>query len=139
MGSETRVDICSADDIVAARQRGRALAARQGFSGSEATLVAAAIAEIGRNIVEYAGRGEMVFELIENGRHRGIQITARDEGPGITDVKRAMEYGFSTGKGSGAGLPGVRWLMDEVEIESKPGEGTRILMRKWIPFKHAHE
>jgi serine/threonine-protein kinase RsbT len=132
MGSEARVEITAAGDIVAARQRGRAMAARLGFSGSEATLIAAAIAEIARNIVEYAGRGEMLFDSVETGKKRGLQIVARDRGPGIADLQQAMQYGFSTGKGSGVGLPGAKWLMDEFEIQSKPGEGTTITMKKWV-------
>jgi serine/threonine-protein kinase RsbT len=132
MGSEARVEITAANDILTARQRGRALAAELGFSGSEAALIAAAIAEVSRNIVEYAQRGEVVFDCLVNGRRRGLQIVARDKGPGIADVQQAMQYGFSTGHGLGVGLPGARWLMDEFEIQSSPGEGTTVTMKKWV-------
>jgi serine/threonine-protein kinase RsbT len=132
MGNEARIEIAVADDITTARKQGRAIAARLGFSGSEATLIAAAIAEVGRNIVEYAERGELVFDCIEIGKRRGLVITARDKGPGIADVRQAMQFGFSSGSGRGLGLPGAKWLMDEFEIESSPGEGTTITMKKWV-------
>ncbi|HWI58556.1 MAG TPA: ATP-binding protein [Bacillota bacterium] len=132
MGTAARVEISAASDIVTARQCGRTLATKLGFSGSEATLIAAAIAEIARNIVEYAQRGELVMDGIQSGRRRGLQIVARDSGPGIADVEQAMEYGYSSGQGMGMGLPGARWLMDEFAIQSKPGEGTTVTMKKWV-------
>lgn len=132
MGSEARVEISGADDIIAARQQGRALAAKLGFSGSEGTLIAAAIAEVARNIVEYAKRGEMVFDCLNRGKRRGLQIVAQDNGPGIADVEQAMRYGHSSRHGAGAGLPAARWLMDEFEIVSKPGHGTKVTMKKWV-------
>lgn len=132
MGSEARVEITEPGDILAARQHGRALAAKIGFTGSESTLIAAAISEIARNIVEHAERGELVFECIAKGRRRGLQILARDQGPGIPNVDRALEYGFSTNQSSGLGLPAAKWLMDEFEIQSRPGEGTTITMTKWL-------
>ena len=132
MGSEARIAISASGDIIIARQRGRALAAQLGFSGSEATLIAAAISEVARNIVEFAQRGELVFDGLDNGKRRGIQIIARDNGPGIPDLQQAMQYGYSTGKGLGVGLPGAKWLMDEFDIVSKPGEGTTVTMKKWV-------
>jgi serine/threonine-protein kinase RsbT len=132
MGSEARVEISGADDIIAARQQGRALAAQIGFSGSEGTLIAAAIAEVARNIVEYAERGEVVFDCLDNGKRRGLQIVAQDRGPGIADVEQALHYGHSTRHGTGAGLPAARWLMDEFEIVSRPGKGTTVTMKKWL-------
>src|SRR5258708_5057476 len=105
MRSETRVPINSPADIVTARQKGRALAVELGFDGSDLTLIATAISEIARNIVDHAERGELVMSNAVNGTKRGIEIIARDEGPGIPDVARAMQYGFSTRKGLGVGLP----------------------------------
>jgi serine/threonine-protein kinase RsbT len=132
MESETRVAISSAADIVTARQKGRALATEIGFDGSDQTLVATAISEVARNIVDHAKRGEISLVALNNGSKHGIVITARDEGPGIPDIARAMEYGYSTRKGLGVGLPGAKWLMDEFEIDSKVGHGTTVTMKKWL-------
>lgn len=132
MEGEITVVIASDADIVTARQRGRALAQRLGFSGTDATLIATAISEIARNIVTYAGRGEIEIRPMFAGGRRGIEVIARDEGPGIADVELAMQDGFSTGNSLGVGLPGARRLMDEFEIVSRLGEGTSVTMRKWV-------
>ena len=118
-------------DIVVARQAGRELAGKVGFAGSDLTLIATAISEISRNIVTYATRGEVVLDAVEEGSRRGISVVARDNGPGIADVQQAMRDGFSTGRSLGLGLPGARRLMDDFEIESQPGQGTTVTMRKW--------
>ncbi len=131
MPNETRVPITSALDIVTARQQGRSLAMELGFEGAEVTLVAAAISEVARNIVEYAKSGEIVFHPVKNGAKQGLCVVARDQGPGIADVAQAMQYGYSTRKGLGVGLPGAKLLMDEFDIVSKPGVGTTITMKKW--------
>ena len=132
MENESRVAINSAADIVVARQKGRALAVELGFDGSESTLIATAISEIARNIVDHAKRGEIVLAAIQQGSKCGISIVARDEGPGIRDVEMAMEYGYSTRKGLGVGLPGAKWLMDEFDIDTKVGKGTTVTMKKWL-------
>ncbi len=132
MENETRVAISSAADIVAARQKGRSLATELGFDGSDLTLIATAISEVARNIVTHAKSGEIVLASINHSSKRGITIVARDHGPGIPDVNRAMQYGYSTAKGLGVGLPGAKWLMDEFEIESKAGNGTKVTMKKWL-------
>jgi serine/threonine-protein kinase RsbT len=118
-------------DIVAARQKGRELAARIGFTGSDLTIIATAISEIARNIVVYAQRGEVSLGVEERGSKRGIVVIARDAGPGIPDIEQAMRDGYSTANSLGLGLPGAKRLMDEFQIESKVGEGTTITMRKW--------
>jgi serine/threonine-protein kinase RsbT len=126
-----RVPIDDESDVVLARKSGRAVAERVGMSSSLQTMVATAISEIARNIVVYAGRGEVVVQAVaDTGRH-GIEVLARDEGAGITDVEQAMQDGFSTAGSLGLGLPGARRLMDEFSLESSPGEGTTVLMRKW--------
>jgi serine/threonine-protein kinase RsbT len=132
MANETRVSISSAADIVTARQKGRTLAMELGFDGSDLTLVATAISEVARNIVDHAKRGEIILAPVNNGGRLGISVIARDEGPGIRDVARAMEYGYSTRKGLGVGLPGAKWLMDEFDIDSKVGRGTTVVMKKWL-------
>lgn len=128
---DIHVPIQSDVDIVVARQKGRALAAQIGFSSTEATLIATAISELARNIVFYAKRGEIILRSIENPGTRGMMIVGRDEGPGIRDVGSAMRDGYSTSGGLGLGLPGVRRLMDEFEIQSEPGRGTTVAVKKW--------
>lgn len=126
-----RVPIANELDIVIARQQGRALAARLGFSPGDLALVATAISELARNIVQYAQRGEIVLRLLENDP-RGIVVIARDQGPGILDLERALQDGFSSGGGLGLGLPGARRLMDEFDIVSEVGKGTTVTIKKWM-------
>jgi serine/threonine-protein kinase RsbT len=130
--NEIRVRIHADADIVTARSQGRVLAEQAGFTGSDLTVIATAISEIARNIVEYAKTGEVTLRQIHNGSRRGIIVTARDRGPGISDIELAMQDGYSTSKGIGLGLPGARRLMDEFEIESKVGKGTTVVMKKWV-------
>jgi serine/threonine-protein kinase RsbT len=132
MNNETRIPIQRSEDIVTARELARGMARTAGFNGSDLTLIATAISEVTRNIVEHAKHGELVLALVCNGSKRGIVIVARDEGPGIADVPQAMQYGYSSRNGLGVGLPGARWLMDEFEIDSRIGKGTIVTMRKWV-------
>lgn len=118
-------------DLLAARQRGRALAATLRFSSSELTLIATAISEVARNILSYAGTGEILLRLAHRGSRQGIVVVARDRGPGIADLALAMQDGYSTAGSLGLGLPGAKRLMDEFEIVSKVGSGTTITMSKW--------
>jgi serine/threonine-protein kinase RsbT len=127
----TIVEIRSDRDIVTARQRGRLLAREAGLAPTEATLVATAISELARNIVLYAQHGQIVLRQIDNGGHQGIVIIASDEGPGIADLEQAMQLGYSTSGNLGLGLPGVKRLMDEFEIVSEVGKGTRVTVTKW--------
>src|SRR3954462_4259751 len=131
METELQTGIHSAVDIVTARQRGRALALELGFNGADVTLIAAAISEVARNIVDHAKQGQIVMHRIQVRGESGIQIIAMDEGPGIRDVVHALQYGYSTRKGLGVGLPGAKWMMDEFDIVSKVGKGTTITMKKW--------
>jgi serine/threonine-protein kinase RsbT len=130
---ELRVAINSDQDIVMARQKGRAMAMELGFSAGDATLIAAAISELARNIVSYAGRGEILLKPARGPNLTGIGIVARDDGPGIRDIPQALRDGFSTSGSLGIGLPGVKRLMDEFEINSVPGRGTMIAVKKWKP------
>jgi len=129
--TEMVVSISSTLDIVTARERGRTLASAIGFSGSDLTVIATAISELARNIIEYATTGEILLDRDGRAGRSGIVIVARDEGPGIPDVDRALTAGYATGTGSGVGLIGVRRLMDELEISSAPGKGTVVTVRKW--------
>lgn len=129
---ETSVPVASDTEIVNARRHGRSLAEEMGFSATDATLVATAISELARNIVHYAGSGEILLGKV-NGKDRplGIAIIARDSGPGISDLQLALRDGFSTSGGLGLGLPGVRRIMDEFDIDSKLGGGTTVTTIKW--------
>ena len=131
ISDELRVPISSEVDIVVARQQGRALAGRLGFSSSNQALIATAISELARNIVTYAGSGEIVVSSAHRSGYAGIIVIAVDQGPGIADIELAMQDGYSTSKSLGLGLPGARRLMDEFEIASELGKGTTITMRKW--------
>lgn len=126
--------IAGEDDIVLARRRAREVAIASGFGAVDQSRIATAVSELTRNVVRYAtdGRGEMQIRVIPpSPRGRGIEIVVRDEGPGIADIERAMQAGYTSGAGLGMGLPGTRRLMDEMEIDSAPGRGTVVVIRKW--------
>lgn len=129
---DARIPVVTAADIVTARQQGRALAARIGFDGTDLTVIATAISELARNIIEYAKVGEIGLGVAQRGSRIGMVVIARDAGPGIPDVSKALQDGYTTGKGLGLGLPGVKRLMDEVEILSEVGRGTTVTARKWL-------
>ncbi|MFC7490799.1 MULTISPECIES: sigma-70 family RNA polymerase sigma factor [unclassified Knoellia] len=131
---EINVTITADPDIVAARQAARELAVEAGFTGTDLTMLATAVSEVARNIVRFASGGEVSIELLDRPR-TGIRVVARDTGPGIRDIDRALQDGFSTYQGLGLGLPGSRRLMDEFSIVSEPGQGTTVTMTKWIEKK----
>jgi serine/threonine-protein kinase RsbT len=133
MNEDIRVSIHTDKDIVIARQQGRSLAAALGFSSGDATLVATAISELARNIVSYATSGEIVLTPLNGFARQGIQVIARDEGPGIPDIQQALRDGFSTSGSLGIGLPGVRRLVDEFQIVSEDSRGTTVTVKKWKP------
>jgi serine/threonine-protein kinase RsbT len=126
------ITIRSGADIVAARLQGRQLAAEAGFSCTDQTIIATAISELARNIVEYARNGEIRLTILGDANKRGIRVEAHDDGPGIANIELAMRDGYSTGGGMGLGLPGTRRLMDEFVINSKPGKATTVITTKWI-------
>jgi serine/threonine-protein kinase RsbT len=123
---EVRVPIASAEDVVVARQRGRAFAGELGFTASEATLIAAAVSELARNIVKYAGSGDV---LLRRGTDRMLMLVARDQGPGIPDLQSALRPGYSTSGGLGLGLSGVRRIADFFEVVSD-SHGTTVTVGK---------
>lgn len=133
MEQEIQVPINSDQDIVAARQKGRSLAAALGFSSGDATLIATAISELARNIITYAKSGEIRLTVINGSVRQGIQLVAHDQGPGIPDVQQALRDGFSTSGSLGLGLPGVMRLVDEFEIVSEENRGTTVTAKKWKP------
>ena len=127
----TQVTIQSDFDILTARQTGRALAQQLGMSSTDQTVVATVVSELARNILLYAKLGTLSFGIDQLDGRRGIVIVAKDRGPGIQDIDRALQVGFSTSRSLGLGLPGVKRLMDDFEIVSKIDEGTIVTARKW--------
>lgn len=131
MTKKSTVDIITEWDIVAARQLGRNEAKAIGFGTVDQARITTAISELARNIYLYAQTGEITIERIE-GSKQGLRIIASDKGPGISDIRKVMEDGYSTSGGLGAGLPGVRRLMDFMDIQSGIGQGAIILVEKWV-------
>lgn len=134
------VSVHSSHDIVTARQHGRALASLAGFSASDASIIAAAISEVARNIVEYARSGAVDIGLTGDGGRTGVRVVARDSGPGMVEsgvltalVRRAHIGPEPAGLDEcGLGLSGMRALMDEFALQSDPGRGTTVTMTKWL-------
>ncbi|MGD1112382.1 MAG: anti-sigma regulatory factor [Mycobacterium sp.] len=135
MACDIVVDIRNPDDIVEARKAGHHLALDLGFSLTDVTMIATAISEIARNITSYAGRGAVQVAVAEREGRKALVVRAEDDGPGMADIERAMEDGYSTGRGLGMGLPGARRLMDRLIVESSLGHGTVIEMWKWVPAR----
>lgn len=132
MNLKSSVDIISEWDIVAARQLGRNEAKEVGFGTVDQARITTAISELARNIYLYAGKGNIEIKKIAEGNLIGLLVIASDEGPGIPDVRKVMQDGYTTSGGLGAGLPGVKRLMDDFKIETVVGEGTRISATKWL-------
>ena len=124
-GARVRVPIVTEADVVIASEQGRKLASRLDFSPTDITVIATAISEVARNILQYAQRGDLLLHLIRKPNRQGLAIVARDRGPGIRDVEQAIR------DGKGLGLATTRRLMDEFGIRSEPGRGTTVSMRKW--------
>jgi len=122
---ERRIALREQVDVVAARQAGREMARQLGFGLADQTRLATAISELARNALQYAGEGVCLVSDESNERRARVKVVVEDHGPGIPDIKKAMEYGFSTGGGLGAGLPGAKRLVHDFEIESQPGH-TRV-------------
>ncbi|MBP3953308.1 anti-sigma regulatory factor [Bacillus suaedae] len=136
MESQSCVEVKNEWGIVAARQAGRTLSKELGFGSVDQARITTAISELARNIYLYAKRGEICLEPVEKtgktGLKKGIRVIAQDRGPGIPDIRQVMIDGFTTSGGMGAGLPGVKRLMDEFSIDSTTGEGTTVTTIKWL-------
>jgi len=126
-----RVEIAENEDVVIVRQRAREQSQRAGFSLLETTKLVTAASELARNTLEHGGGGYAEIEVCTNGLRRGVRMRFVDEGPGIPDIEQALRDGFTTGKGLGLGLGGSRRLVNEFEIQSAPGAGTRITVVRW--------
>jgi serine/threonine-protein kinase RsbT len=121
----------SEHEIVLARQLVRRLSQELGFSLVDQTKMVTAASELARNALVYGGGGSMRWELLDDGRRRGLKLTFSDEGPGIADVAMAMTDGWSSGTGLGMGLSGARRLVNQFEIDTRPGAGTRVSITRW--------
>ncbi|WP_312954746.1 ATP-binding protein [Pseudomonas songnenensis] len=118
-------------DVVLARQTVRKLTQECAMRLIDQTKLVTAVSELARNTVVYGGGGDMDWQLIEDGARVGVRLTFRDEGPGIADIKLAMTDGWTSGSGLGLGLTGAKRLVDEFELDSTVGMGTRITITRW--------
>lgn len=118
-------------DVVLARQTARKLAQECGMRLIDLTKMVTAVSELARNTMVYGGGGDMDWQILEEDMRTGLRITFRDEGPGIADLKLAMTDGWTSGNGMGLGLTGAKRLVDEFELDTTPGLGTRITITRW--------
>ena len=132
MSPTSVIPIESDADVVTARQRAREMAGALDLTTTDQTLLATAISEVARNITTYAKRGEVLLSVVrDEGGRRGIQVIARDDGPGIENLELALRDGYTSGSGLGLGLPGARRLVDDFDIETAPGQGTKVTLVMW--------
>lgn len=129
---EKHFQVSSDKDVVKVREFARESAGQIGFTNNDQTLIATAVSEICRNILEYAKYGEITICPMYANSKKGILIIAKDDGPGIHNLALALKDGYSSGRGMGVGLPGTRRIMDKFNIDSEPGRGTKVEMQKWI-------
>ena len=125
------IQIGSANDVISVRQVVRARATDLGFSLIDQTKIVTAASELSRNTLEYGGGGTLQVETLQQGARKGLRLTFEDQGPGIVDIERAMQDGYTTGNGLGLGLSGSRRLVNEFDIQSRVGEGTRVTITRW--------
>jgi serine/threonine-protein kinase RsbT len=130
--SDGELSIDTEGDIVATRRTVRGLAVAIGFGLTDITRIVTAASELARNVYKYAGGGVMRWRRVDDGGRPGIELQFIDHGPGIADIDLALREGYSTGRGLGLGLPAARRLMDEMDIQSAVGAGTRITLKKWL-------
>jgi|SRR6476620_10913740 len=132
MAEREVVPIAEEPDVVHVRQRVRARATELHFSLVDQTKIVTAASELARNALTYGGGGSAEIEVLANGAKQGLRVTFVDQGPGIANVAEAMRDGFTTGNGLGLGLGGAKRLVNEFEIESTVGRGTRIAITRWV-------
>ena len=125
------VSIRTEQDVVVARQHARRLALEAGFGIVDQTKIVTAASELARNVVVYGQGGVMRSEIVVDGGRQGLRLAFVDEGPGIPDLKLALTDGWTSGKGLGLGLSGAKRLMHDFEIETFPGQGTRVTVTRW--------
>lgn len=119
-------------DVVLARQAARQAAVACKMRLIDQTKLVTAASELARNAVIYGGGGNMEWEVVDSGMRRGLRLVFSDNGPGIPDIAQALTDGWTSGSGMGLGLSGSRRLVDQFELESEPGKGTRVAITKWI-------
>ena len=124
-------ELRSGSDVVLVRQLVRTLAIEAGFTLVDQTKMVTAASELARNTIDYGGGGIVRFELINDGNRRGVRIAFEDQGPGIPDIEKALTDHYTTGNGLGLGLGGARRLVNEFDLTSKVGEGTRVVITRW--------
>jgi serine/threonine-protein kinase RsbT len=129
--SMKEVTILNGDDVIRARQSAREMARKLGFKIVDQICIATAASELSRNAYQYAGRGKVIIKSLADNGNRGIEIVVEDQGPGITDISLVWQDGMKK-TNRGQGLPGTKRLMDEFEIDSQTGGGTRVIIRKWL-------
>lgn len=129
-GCET-MSIQSSQDVIFVRQKIRQFAVKLGFSLVDQTKIVTAASELARNTLDYGGGGTVRLEALEYGMRKGLQLVFEDSGPGIPDIDLALKDGYTTGSGLGMGLGGTKRLVNEFDIVSRVGEGTRVTIRKW--------
>ena len=127
----SRYPVNSEADVVAVRQNVRTWSGECGFSLVEQTKMVTAASELARNTLIYGGGGIAEFDKLDDGRRKGLRIVFADEGPGILNVEQAMRDGFTSGNGLGLGLGGARRLVNEFDIDSAAGKGTRVTIVRW--------
>jgi len=125
------LEIAAPEDVVRVRQIVREAAVSLGFSLVDQTKVVTAASELARNTHDYGGGGRFRLDVLTNGARQGLRLVFEDDGPGIPDVERALQDGYTTGTGLGMGLGGARRLVSELEIDSHPGAGTRVTAIRW--------
>ena len=128
---DEQVPLRSEDEVVRVRQAAREWAISLGFGLVDQTKIVTAASELARNTVIYGGGGLVRFQALNDGPRRGLRLSFEDKGPGIPDLQQALKDGYSTGTGLGLGLGGAKRLMSEFEIDSKPGQGTRVAVTRW--------
>jgi serine/threonine-protein kinase RsbT len=125
------LEVRTSNDIVRVRQVVREWAVQAGFSLVDQTKIVTATSELARNTVEHGGGGTARLELLVDGPRRGLRLTCEDRGPGIQDISLALKDGYSSRGGLGLGLPGARRLVNDFAIDSRPGDGTRVMITRW--------
>ena len=130
--NQIRIPVRDETGIAWSVMEARKAAMAIGFDEVICQMIATAVSELANNIVKYAGRGEIMMERINAKNRAGMAVIARDSGPGIEDIQKAMADHYSTGDTLGLGLPGVKRMMDEFELTSEPGKRTTVTIRKWL-------
>jgi len=130
--NQIRIPVRNETGIAWSVMEARKVAVAIGFDETICQMIATAVSELANNIIKYADRGEILMDRINAGSRVGMEVIARDRGPGIEDIEKAMEDHYSSGNTLGLGLPGVKRMMDEIELTSEPGKETTVTIRKWL-------